>query len=64
MTEDKNNFMDLHLKYEGFVTYWGEFILDDCILDKTLYLGLKFYQLYGENPKKIPTGHELNQVVK
>jgi len=43
---------------------WCELILDLGILDVTLYLGLRFYQLYGENPKKIPTGHKLNEVVK
>ena len=30
----------------------------------TLYLDWDFKQVYGEKSKKIPTRHELNQVVK
>jgi len=40
---------------------WCELNLDLAIFYVTLYLDLRFYQLYGENPKKIFTDTNLTK---
>ena len=52
------------LKKQSSYTTWCELILRLFIFCVTLYLDWDFKQEYGENSKKIPIGHELNQVVK